>query len=303
MTAARAEALIAAAPRRLPRPTFLGALGGEILKLRRQGWIWAMLGVALLLFAVLSLAVLQVTVMRQTLQSSPSVFVYNLYDIYLNVFDTGAGIFLLIVSARLVGMEYSGGTIRVLLGRGAGRLRLFLAKLTALAVLGLALLAGYLVLVGGTVYLSALGWGSAGRLAAVPSHVWGDLVPSLLIALASIGTAILIGSTASVIGRSVTFGLTAALAFFPADNGLTLLANYLFNLTHQTFWKALTTVLLGPNLNVLPQVIETNRKPHIAFAFPLDPVSTLHAWLVVAAWSTAMLVACVLLLRRRDVLQ
>ncbi len=303
MTAARAEPLTAAAPRRPRRPTFLGTLGGEILKLRRQGWIWAMLGLALLLFAVLSLAVLQVTLMRQLLQSTPALFLDNLYDIYLNVFDTGAGVFLLIVSARLVGMEYSSGTIRVLLGRGAGRLRLFLAKLTALALLGVGLLAGYAVLVAGTVYLSALSWGTAGHLATVPSHVWGDLVPSVLVALASMGIAILIGATAPVVGRSVTFGLTAALAFFPADNALTLLASYLSNFTHQALWKGVTTLLLGPNLNVLPQVMETDRKARIAFAVPLNPVSAPHAWLVVAAWSAALLVTSVLLLRRRDVLQ
>jgi ABC-type transport system involved in multi-copper enzyme maturation permease subunit len=302
MGAARVESL-ATTSTRPARPSFLGALGGEVLKLRRQGWIWAMLGIALLFFAVLSLAVLQVTEMRRTLEASPTLFLYNLYDIYLNVFDTGAGIFLLIVSARLVGMEYSGGTIRVLLGRGAGRLRLFLAKLTALVLLGLGLLAGYLVLVVATVYLSALSWGSASRFAAVPSHVWGDLVPSLLVSLASIGIAILIGSSASVIGRSVTFGLTAGLAFFPADNALTLLSNLLAGLTHQGVWKALTTFLLGPNLNVLPFVMETDRKVNVAFAVPLNAVSATHAWLVVAAWAAAILVACVVLLRRRDVLQ
>lgn len=303
MTTAPARAVTAATPGRPRRASYLGAVGGEILKLRRQGWIWAMLGLALLLFAVLSLAVLQVTEMRQTVRASPSLFLDNLNDIYLNVFDTGAGIFLLVVSARLVGMEYSGGTIRVLLGRGAGRLRLFSAKLTALALLGLGVLAGYLVLVAGTVYLSVLSWGSAGLLATVPAHVWGDLVPSLLVALASIGAAILIGSTASVVGRSVTFGLTTALAFFPADNALTLLSSYLAGLTHQALWKGLTTFLLGPSLNVLPQVMETDRRPHVAFAAPLDQVSALHAWLVLVAWAAAMLVACVVLLRRRDVLQ
>ena len=302
MSAARVETVARTAGRR-PRPSFLGALGGEVLKLRRQGWIWAMIAIALVFFAVLSLAVLQVTQMRQTLQANPTLFLYNLYDIYLNVFDTGAGIFLLIVSARLVGMEYSAGTIRVLLGRGAGRLRLFGAKLTALALLGVGLLAGYLVLVVATVYLSALTWGSAGRFASVPAHVWGEGVPSVLIALASMGIAILIGSTASVVGRSVTFGLTIALAFFPADNALTLLSSFLSTLTHQAFWKGLTTILLGPNLNVLPQVMETDRRPHIAFAVPLNPVSATHAWLVVAAWAAVMLAVCVILLRRRDVLQ
>jgi ABC-type transport system involved in multi-copper enzyme maturation permease subunit len=302
MNAARADTIATTAPRP-PQPSFLGAVGGEALKLRRQGWIWAMLAVALVLFAVLSLAVLQVTEMRRTLQASPTLFLFNLYDIYLNVFDSGAGIFLLIVSARLVGMEYSGGTIRVLLGRGAGRLRLYLAKLTALALLGLGVLVGYLVLVVGTVYLSALSWGSAGRFGSVPAHVWHDLTPSLVIALASIGMAILIGSTAAVIGRSVTFGVVAGLAFFPADNALTMVSYYLANLTHEGFWKGLTTILLGPSLNVLPQLMETDRTPRIAFAVPLNPVSSPHAWLVVAAWAAAMLVAWVILLRRRDVLQ
>jgi ABC-type transport system involved in multi-copper enzyme maturation permease subunit len=291
-------------PPRLPRPSFLGAFGGEILKLRRQGWIWAMISLALVLFAVLSLGVLQVTHMRQTLAESPTLFTYNLIDIYLNVFDSGAGIVLLIVSARLVGMEYSGGTIRVLLSRGVGRLRLHLAKLAALALLGVVLLVGYAALVVATVYVSVVGWeGSAARLTSLPAHVWGDSLISIPIALASIGIAILVGSTAAVLGRSTTFGLAAALVLFPADNALTVVCSSIGKLTTQGMWAGLTTMLLGPSLNVLPQTMETDRRPHIAFEVPVSAVSAPHAWLVIAGWAAAMVVTCVVLLRRRDVLQ
>lgn len=291
-------------PRRPPRPSFRGALGGEILKLRRQGWIWAMLGVAVLLFALFSLTVLQVTHMRQTLQASPALFLYNLDDIYLNVFDSGAGILLLIVSARLVGMEYTGGTIRILLGRGAGRVRLLLAKLVALALLGLAILAGYLVLVVGSVSLSVLSWGDRlSSLTAAPTHVWTDLRVSLLIALTSVGIAILIGATAAVVGRSLTFGLAAALVLFPADNVLAEIFSLLFQLTHLHFWLDLTTYLLGPALNALPTVMERDRVPHVAFAPPAIPVSAAHDWLVVGGWAVALLLAALLLARLRDVLE
>ena len=52
---------------------------------------------------------------------------------------------LLLFGARLIGMEYSSGTIRIAYARGIGRLRLLLAKLFTLAVVGVALFAGYLV--------------------------------------------------------------------------------------------------------------------------------------------------------------
>ena len=49
------------------------------------------------------------------------------------------GALLIVVTARLIGMEYSGGTIRVLLSRGVGRLQLSLGKLTAVTLVALAL--------------------------------------------------------------------------------------------------------------------------------------------------------------------
>lgn len=286
------------------RPSLIGAIGGEALKLRRQGWIWAMLALAVVFFVLVSVALLQAGNMRAVLEKAPATFLFDLYDIYQSIFDTGAGIFLLIVSARLVGMEFTGGTIRVLLGRGAGRLRLLFAKLAALLLLGLALLAGFLILTVAAVYLSVVSWeGSASRLASLPAHVWTDLWISILIAIASIVAAVLIGSTAALLGRSLAFGLAAALAFFPADNLLTIVSMLLHQLTHQHLFLDFTTYLLGPTLNALPHVLETDREGRAAFATPLLAVSATHAGLVVLGWMVGMLVVTIAVLRSRDVLE
>jgi ABC-type transport system involved in multi-copper enzyme maturation permease subunit len=279
-------------------------VGAEVLKIRRQGMLWAMLGVAVLFFLVVTGAFSQADNFRQTLEKDPATFFFNQYEIFFTLFDTGSGIFLLILSARLVGMEYSGGTIRVLLGRGAGRLRLLLAKLTALALVGLTLLVGFLALTVGFLCLLVLSWeGSLSRLASLPAAARSDLGIVLLIALVSLTVSILIGTTAAVLGRSLAFGIGAALILFPADNFAVFVMRLLNGLTGWHFWLDATTFLLGPSLNVLPLVMETDHVVRAAFATPLVTVSAAHAWLVVGTWAVALAVTATALTWRRDVLQ
>lgn len=301
MSAVQESPAVAVPVRRAPAPTYFGAVGGEMLKLARQGWIWAMLALATLLFALLTMVLLQGP-FRDAIKQAPTSFMYDIYDIYLNVFDSGVAIVMLIISARLVGMEYSSGTIRVLLGRGAGRLRLLLAKLTALALLGICILAGFLALTTATVYLTVQANGAGAGLASIPSHVWGDLVSCVLIALASVAAAILIGTAAAVVGRSEAFGVAVGLVFFPADNLLTLVCRLLTSITHWGLWAHLTAFLLGPTLNSMPGHLETDHTPHVAFILPLVRVSTTEAWLVIAGWLVGLLLLSLLLTRRRDVL-
>src|SRR5262249_56981851 len=101
-----------------------------------SGLIGGMGGLAVFFFAVIGGALPTADNIRQTLEKTPSSFMFSMYDAYLAIFDVGSGIFLLVVSARLVGMEYSGGTIRVLLAPGAGRRPPLPPHLTALALLG-----------------------------------------------------------------------------------------------------------------------------------------------------------------------
>jgi ABC-2 type transport system permease protein len=304
---AEPSATRSAAPRtalREPRPAFLGSVGSELLKLTRQGMLWAMLAVAVLFFAVLTAAMLGADSVRTQLHQHPDAFLFTLYDVYIAVFDAGSGILLLIASARLVGMEYTNGTIRVLLARGAGRTRLLLAKLTALAVVAVLLLAGFLALTTATLYAVVTAWeGSFSKIASLPSAAWTDLGILVLIALTSMGVCILIGATAAVAGRSIAFGIGAALALFPIDNIGPTVLTLLQTVTRWHGWLDVSAYLLGPNLNALPRLMETDHAARAAFATPLVTVDATHAWLVVGAWSLALAAVAFGLMRRRDVLQ
>jgi hypothetical protein len=83
---------------RQPRPSFPGAVRGELLKASRQLTTWVMLGGALLLFCVFGLALLSTDQVRTQLHQDPLAWFYTLLDILLTLFDTGSGIFLLVVS-------------------------------------------------------------------------------------------------------------------------------------------------------------------------------------------------------------
>lgn len=274
------------------------------MKLRRQGMTWAMLGLAVFFFAMVAGALTTADNVRHTLEKTPSSFMFSMYDVYLIIFDVGSGIFLLIVSARLVGMEYSGGTIRVLLARGAGRVRLLLAKLTALALVGIILLAGFITLAAAALYATVVHWeGSFEKISSLPGTVWHDLGVNVLVALASMGAAILIGTAAAVLGRSLAFGIGAALILYPADNVITVTLPLLKAPTGKDFWLQASAYLLGPNLDVLPVVMQTDHAARAAFVTPLVKVDATHAWLVVGAWALALAVAAIGLSRRRDVLQ
>lgn len=284
-----------------PSPTFWGAVRGEGLKLRRQRATWVMLGLGVVMFLVLLGAMNSAPNIKTQFQQSPEAWYRELLNIFTSVFDAGAGIFLLIASSRLVAMEYSGGTIRVLLGRGTGRLQLLAAKLFTLAVAGTALLAGFVLASAISVYLIVIGWvGSFSSVAALPNF-WHDLVTCVGIAAVSIGINILLGTAAAVVGRSLAFGLGAALGLFPADNFGTIVMALLNRLTHQAFWNQVTAYFLGPNLNILSAKLIPGQRA--AFAEPLVSVSTTHVWVVIAVWAAAFIVLSVVLTARRDVLQ
>jgi hypothetical protein len=189
----------------------------------------------------------------------------------------------------------------VILGRGTGRLQLLGAKLFTLAVTGVLLLAGFLLFSGIALYLIVVAW--AGTFASVGSlpNFWHDLGIEVLVAAISVGINILLGTAAAVIGRSLAFGLGAALAFFPADNFGTIVMSLLNRLTHQDFWNQVTAYFLGPNLNILQSRLIPGQRA--AFAEPLVNVSTRHVWAVIAVWAAGFLILSLVLMARRDVLQ
>lgn len=278
---------------------------GETLKLSRQLSFWLSLAGALLLLAVVVLAISGAANLKTTLQTNPTAWAYNQLEAFGTVFQIGSGIFLLIFGSRLLGMEYSSGTIRILYARGTGRLQLLAAKLFTLAVVGVVLLAGFLVLVGAILALMIVSLsGNLDPVRQISNEFWSDLGRWALVQGISMGLAVLLAAAAVGIGRSLAFGIAAALAFYPVDNFLTIMEILGIRATgHDQPWTAISQYQLAPNLNILLNLLEPGHHARPAFAQPLAPVDATHAAIVVGAFALAFAVIAVVRTTRPDVLE
>ncbi len=166
------------------------------------------------------------------------------------------GFFLMALTVSVIGMDYQQGTIRIVLSRGVGRVQLLAAKLVTILGLALIPLVSYLLLD----FLLTYGVGTAAAgtsrvFNALPTSFWSDTWLYVGTILISMVATILMAAAATVIGRSMQFGMAVALLFFPADNiGNTFLA-LIAGFTHQQFWANISAYLLGPLLNSLPAVL------------------------------------------------
>jgi ABC-2 type transport system permease protein len=286
-------------------PSFPGTVRGEALKLSRQLSFWLSLAGAVLLLAVIVLAISGASNLKTTLLNDPTTWAYNELEVFGTVFQIGSGIFLLIFGSRLFGMEYSSGTIRILYARGTGRIQLLLAKAFTLAVVGIGLLAGYLVLVGAILAVMALTLsGSLDPVNHISSGFWSDLERWGLVQGVSMSIAILLAAAAAGLGRSLAFAIAAALAFYPVDNFLNILEILGIRATgHDQPWTAMSQYQLSPNLNVLLTLLEPSHRARPAFASPLAPVDATHALVVVGLFAVAFAVIAVVRAVRPDVLE
>jgi ABC-type transport system involved in multi-copper enzyme maturation permease subunit len=287
------------------RPSFFGAVRGEALKISRQLSFWLMLAGSVVLLAIITLAISSASNIQDQLKTNPTAFAYGARDVFGTVFQIGSGIFLLIVGSRLFAMEYSSGTIRIIYARGTGRLRLLLAKMLILAVIGIALLVGYSVIAGGTLALLVNAWsGSLAPLQNLPAEFWRDLEMWALVQGMSIGIVILLAAAASGIGRSLAFAMAASLAFFPVDNFTVILEALGSRITKQDHpWLNISQYQLGPNLNTVLNLIEPGHHARAAFATPLLPVDATHALAVIGIFAIAFAAIAVVRTVRPDVLE
>jgi ABC-type transport system involved in multi-copper enzyme maturation permease subunit len=287
------------------RPRFFGTVRGEALKISRQLSFWLMLAGSLVLLAIITLAITSGTSVQDQLKADPTAWAYGARDIFGTIFQIGSGIFLLIVGSRLFAMEYSSGTIRIIYARGVGRLRLLLAKMLTLAIIGVLLLAGYVVIAGGIMTLLVNAWtGSIAPLQHLPSEFWQDLGRWAVVQGMSIGIVILMAAAAAGIGRSLAFAMAASLAFFPVDNFSVILEALGSRITKQDHpWLNISQYQLGPNLNTVLNLIEPGHHARAAFATPLTKVDATHALVVIGAFAAAFAAIAVFRAVRPDVLE
>jgi ABC-type transport system involved in multi-copper enzyme maturation permease subunit len=287
------------------RPSFIGIIRGEAIKVSRQLSFWLMLGGGLVLLAITVVGINTAGNIQDIAKTSASDFARQMMDLYGTVFQIGSGIVLLIVGSRLIAMEYSSGTIRIAYARGVGRLQLLVGQMASLALVAIALLVGYIVIVSAIVSAMYASWtGNVLTFDKIGSDVWQDFGYWLLVQGISMGVVILLAAAAAGLGRSLAFAMAASLAFFPIDNFLVgILALTARATKNQWPWTNITEYLLGPNLNVVLGLIEPDHRALGALAPPLNAIDGRHALLVIAAWTVVFIVVAVGRAVRPDVLE
>lgn len=285
-------------------PSFVGIVRGELFKVSRQLATW--------IFAVLYVGGIGLTYLidvgtsfKDSIGSEPTWAIYKLLGVDMMVLKIFGGAFIILIATRLIGMEYSGGTIRVLLSRGVGRLQLLFGKLAALTIIALILVAVTLLLdLLLTVILLLIAVGNINLLTSAPSGFWADSWTHLLLALVSLGVTLLMATAVTVLSRSLTIGMAVGMLWYPAENMAIIFLILGYRLTNSDFWRLLSGDFLGLNLNAMPAAILPERavaSTNVSFSAPLVPVTGGHTLLVVAIFAVVFAAVSIILTARRDV--
>jgi ABC-type transport system involved in multi-copper enzyme maturation permease subunit len=282
-------------------PSFLGLVRGEFFKISRQWTVWLMLVLLLGIIALLYLITFTIPNIKDTLDTAPLTFFQQRMESNISVLRVFIGIFLLVLTSTVIGLEYQLGTIRILLARGVRRLQLLAAKVLTVALFGLIVFAVSLLL--NVLFMSLIVFLIAGNLNAfhaLNATFWNDTRVYLWTTLLSMGVTILLATALSVLGRSLAIGLSAALIWFPVDNVGTEFLYLASRLTKSNFWLNISAYLLGPNLNTMPASILNKRVLDIGIT-PLVQVDGPHTLYVTLAYALLFIVVAILFMWKRDV--
>ncbi len=282
-------------------PSFFGLVRGELFKIGKQWTTWIMLVLLLGVMGLPNLVLMTVPAVKTNIADHPLAVLYRLTGIDLPVMRIFLGFFLLILTARVFGLEYQLGTIRILLGRGVGRLQLLSAKLLAVVLVALAVFVGALIYesLWSVVLFLALA-GNLNILNAATSTFWSDTGMFIVTVLISMGATILLAIAVTTVGRSLSFGLSAALSWFAIDNFGVIIMTLAFKLTGNDFWQNVTAYFLGPNLNIMQEVVVGSHPSAVGIP-PLVTVDGTHTLVVALVYSVIFAVVAVALTWKRDV--
>ncbi|HEU5345121.1 MAG TPA: ABC transporter permease [Ktedonobacterales bacterium] len=293
-----------AASAHMARPSFVGIMRGEWLKLSRQWTFWIMLGLMVGGYILFSLILAGGGHLADRIQREPLAVLYTFVQSDLFLLRVFWGMMVIVLTARLIGMEYSSGTIRVVLARGVGRLQLLFAKLSVIALVTF-ICAALLVIfsaICGLIAIEAVVHNLNVFNAATPTF-WSDTRAYMGSVAISLAVSILMAAAVTTVTRSLAAGLSVSIAWFPVDNFSILLLVLGDRLTHWDFWSLLSGDFLGLNLNVMPEKVLSS--PSVSqigsFLVPLTPVTAGHTFLVAGIYAAIFIAVMIAMTALPDV--
>ncbi len=304
------------------RPNFLSMVQAELFKLIRQRVVWVMGIVVVALLVIEGLVTTFTLVAIKDIGQSgpqgpdsiiqiPQGFVaHYLMETLLADVRGIIGIFLIVVMVSAIATEYKQGTIRILLARGVGRLRLLGSKMSAVVILGLGMLVIMLVIAYllGVVDLN-LAFGNTNELRNLPSYFTSDTAAYILTVLISMGATILLAAFFAVLGSTLAFGLSFGLLWFFVESIINGILAVITLASGNTAWNQIPNYFFGTKLTALPSALIPSRGIDIA-AFLSRGTQALntsldatHTLLVTLVYSAIFLGGVGYLIWKRDVLQ
>ena len=272
-----------------------GGVGAELLVLRKRASTWILLGIWTALALAFAYVVPYVTYLNGSAPDSlAELLPERLVGTVLGGFPFFGGVLALMLGVLAFGSEYGWGTLRTLFTQRPGRLRIFGAKLLALAialvafvlaVFGVAAIAGYAIAFREGVDVT---WPSAWLLVRGLAAGWLVLAVwaafGVLLAVVSRGTALAVG--VGILYGLVIEGLLSALA------GQVSVLDGLVELFLRASGYSLVTAL-----GVSAEAVASNGPGSFSGPF----VAGGQALVILVSYAAVFLVLSGWLLRRRDV--
>ncbi len=247
------------------KPPFLGMVQAELGKIIRWRAIWfTLLGIGLLMlllngltyfFTLYSLTNAQGLGERN--QPPPPLppaeaIPYVMMTTLLDAVRQYSGLVIAILAVMLIAAEFQFGTIRIVLGRGVGRIRLLLSKMSALVIAGLIALVVILALNFVELAILAAAQGKSDAVFGhIPSYLWSDAGLYLLTILYNLVVTMLFAVFVTVLSRSLAVGLVVALVYFLVEGIVGAILQGVGGATNNKIWSDIPNYFLGTNLTQL----------------------------------------------------
>ncbi|HKD77263.1 MAG TPA: hypothetical protein VKB76_17295 [Ktedonobacterales bacterium] len=299
---------VAAVAGNVTMPSFGSLLSAELFKIPRNRG--AMVTVILTTTYLIAVLLINFIFLNSTIAGLISLPEFIAQQSLSHVRES-TGVFAMVLTVIVVGLEYQQGTIRVLLARGTGRIRLLSAKLMAVFLAALTSLAVSLLIVGIFVPLQFVLANQSGQFSNLPDYFWSDMGTYVVTLVVNLVASILLAATLTVLGRSLAVGLGVTLPWFFAENIISGILLIVTLSTQNKVWYQIPNFFFGNSLTRLPTALLGShaldpqaaiQQGGAALGLVVTPDATFDA-IVVAGYCAAFLFIAYFLTLKRDVTQ
>lgn len=280
------------------QPSFRDLVRMELRKLRYRPMTFVIFGImAALLSGLMAIGYIATRVSERppgvSLEDDIQSFLFpGVFQDGFSIIGGIGAILLVVISAAIIGSEYSWGTIRVLVGSGVPRARLIASKLVTVALVTIALtLVGFIAFTVTSVGIAIFG-GHTVDMSWLNGSTAIDLLLMFVRTIFILFVSAVLAFTVTVFSRSLAAGIAVGIGFMVFEGIAVGLLGLMGNVG-----ETISNFLLSPNMNAISELNYIGERTWSSDGLP-DPWRTAA---LLTAYTVAMIAASFWIFRRRDV--